>query len=141
MRLNILVVMDIKPDRLTITGLRLLNEAIHSFGYNPVVARDSDDALRILNEGNISAVLCTVGLYNGTAFDLLLAAKAQDLVSMPFIVVTVSQTPTQDQILTIGCESTGAIYFNMGNYDSREEMRQELKKLLLKFDEQGCSAF
>lgn len=140
MRSNVLVVMDIKPDRLTTTGLSLLNEALCSFGCNSVVARDSDDALRILSQDNISAVLCTVGLYNGTAFDLLQAAKAQKLVTMPFIVETVSQTPIQDQILNIGCESTGAIYFNMGNYDSTEEMRQELKKRLLRLDEQGCSA-
>jgi|688.fasta_scaffold20992_8 DNA-binding NtrC family response regulator len=127
---NILVVMDIKPDRLTVTGLSLLREAIESFGCNSVVARDSFDALQILQSRDIDAVLCTLGLYDATAFDLLLSAKAQDLVNMPFIVVTVSQTPVHDKILSIGCESTGAVYFNLGNYDSVEEMRQELRKRL-----------
>jgi DNA-binding response OmpR family regulator len=117
--------MDIKPDRLTVTGLSLLREAIES-----VVARDSFDALQILQSRDIDAVLCTLGLYDATAFDLLLSAKAQDLVNMPFIVVTVSQTPVHDKILSIGCESTGAVYFNLGNYDSVEEMRQELRKRL-----------
>jgi DNA-binding response OmpR family regulator len=122
--------MDIKPDRLTVTGLSLLREAIESFGCNSVVARDSFDALQILQSRDIDAVLCTLGLYDATAFDLLLSAKAQDLVNMPFIVVTVSQTPVHDKILSIGCESTGAVYFNLGNYDSVEEMRQELRKRL-----------
>jgi hypothetical protein len=128
---TVLVVIDIKPDKLTVTGLSLLKEAIHSFGYSAVVARDCSDALRILQDSKIDAVLCTLGLYEATAFDLLADAKAANLASMPFIVVTVSQTPIHDKLIGLGCEATGAIYFNMGNYDSTEEMREELKKRLL----------
>lgn len=124
--------MDIKPDKLTVRGLSLLKEAIESFGCNPVVARDSVDALRILKDNKIQAVVCTLSLYGATAFDLLLAAKARDLVTMPFIILTVSQTAAQDELIGLGCKASGAVYFNLGNYDSTEEMRGELRKQIVK---------
>ncbi|HEY9681540.1 MAG TPA: hypothetical protein V6C86_08160 [Oculatellaceae cyanobacterium] len=128
---NVLVVIDIKPDKLTVTGLSLLKEAINSFGCNEVVARDPEDALRILKDKEIVAVLSTLSLYDATAFDLLAAAKAQKLITMPFIVITICQTPLQDKLLALGCEATGALYFNLGNYDSTEEMRTALRKCML----------
>lgn len=128
---KVLVAFECKPDRLTISGLEVIKQALVELGCNSVTAGTLDNALNILQKEKISAVICTLGLYDDTAFDLFKRAQRQNLVTMPFIIITVSQSFCQDDILTRACEGSGASYMNLGRFDSTREVQDELKKRLL----------
>lgn len=121
---------ETSPDRLTLAGLAVLHQILESMGCDIVTATDLNDALAILQNTKIDTAFCTLSVSGGTAFDLLSRARERDLCTAPFIIITIVQTPNQDQLIGKACTASGAIYMNLSGYDSDEEMRCEVKKLI-----------
>jgi CheY-like chemotaxis protein len=124
--IQVLFVADTKADR----RLKVLKQALQSLGCRTIVASGINNALGLLQCNEIRTVFCTLSVFRGTAFDLLSTAKARNLVSMPFVILTTSQTPSQDELLKKACTASGAAYMNLGRYDSQQELQCDLKSMM-----------